>query len=119
MNNISANNNARPPFYARLHLSAADHMDAGQYSEAMATLTSVAMLKSGFLGFETDKDASGNIIRIAYFEDHNSLQNWLEDSAPLFPNAISIDDIVCGTGCLWPWLGDEEQEQKRYASGIY
>jgi hypothetical protein len=119
MNNISANQSTSPPFYARLHLAAAEGMDAGQYSEAIATLTSVAMLNSGFIGFETDQDANGNSIRIAYFKDHNNLQNWLVDAAPLFPNAVCLDDIVCGTGCLWPWLGDEEEEQKRYVSGVY
>ena len=118
MNNISAESETRPPFYALIQLTAGQGMDAGQYSEAVATLTSVAMLKSGFLGFETDRDASGNIIRITYFDTHGSLQTWLHDASELLPYAVKLEDVIEGTGCLWPWLGDEAEEEKRYASGI-
>ena len=119
MNSISVKNTTRPPFFARLHVTAAETMDAGQYSEALATLTSVAMLKPGFLGFETDQDADGNTVRIAYFEDHDNLKTWLSDASILLPYAVSLDDIICGTGCLWPWLGDEQEEEKRFSSVTY
>ncbi len=119
MNNISDKKSTRPPFYARMHLAASETMDAGQYSEAVATLTSGAMLKPGFLGFQTDLDDDGNSVRIAYFDDHDSLKSWLSDASPLFPFAVTLDDIICGTGCLWSWLGDEEQEELRYQSVSY
>jgi hypothetical protein len=119
MNNISADTSTRPPFYARIHLVSGDGMDAGQYSEAVATLTSVALLKSSFLGFETDQDADGNTIRIAYFETHDALQAWLYEAGELFPYAISVEDVVAGMGCLWQWIGDEAEEEKRYASSMY
>ena len=77
------------------------------------------LLKSGFLGFETDHDADGNTIRIAYFDTHGSLQTWLYDASDLLPYAVKIDDVIGGTGCLWRWLGDEDEEEKRYASGVY
>ncbi len=119
MNNISVDSVTRPPFYALMQLTAEQGMDAGQYSEAVATLTSVAMLKSGFLGFETDYDADGHPVRIVYFDTHGGLQIWLHDASELLPFAIKIKDVISGTGCLWSWLGDEVEEEKRYASGVY
>jgi len=119
MNNILVNEDGSPPFYARLYLVAHESMDAGQYSDALATLTSVAMLKPGFLGFNFDLDDNGNTLRIAYFDTHDALQTWLSESSVLFPYGVSLEDIVNGTGCLWPWLGDEETEEKSYMSGTY
>jgi len=119
MNSISAEPETRPPFYALIQTAAKPGMDAGQYSQAVATLTSVAMLKSGFLGFETDRDANGNQIRITYFDTHDSLQTWLHDASDLLPYVIKLEDVIIGSGCLWPWLGDETEEEKRYASAIY
>ena len=115
MNRLYDDDVTPPPFYALIQLNAGEGMDAGQYSEAVAVMTSVAMLKPGFMGFGSDNDANQNPVRIAYFDSHDTLQTWLHESHDLLPYATKLDDVISGTGCLWHWLGNEQEEEKRYA----
>lgn len=97
------NNLKSPPFYAILFATAREGVDAGLYSEAIATLVSAATMRSGFLGFSSDVDANGNPVKISYWETHKALQDWLAATQDLLPFRIKLDDCLGPSGCLWPW----------------
>jgi len=107
----------QPPFYALIHLDAKTGANAGQYAEAVAVLTSIAMLTPGFLRFDMDRDNEGNSIRIAYFRDLRRLQAWLHDASTLLPWTVKPEDVVSGVACLWPWLADEHEQTRHLLYG--
>ena len=106
------NTPSRPPFYATITLTPSDTTDFGKQLDAVATLTSSALLKSGFLGFKKNKIEGREVSRIAYFDTYKSLQDWLSESNDLIPWGIKLDDIVKSKGCLWPWIEDTENHSQ-------
>ena len=95
---------SKPPFYATMHLIPVENGNFGHHSDALATLTSNAMLKTGFLGFSADINEESEPIRIVYFDTYSSLESWLQEARDLLPYSVQLNDVICGIGCLWKWL---------------
>jgi len=98
----------KPPFYAIITLTPLDTTDFGKQLDAIATLTSSALLKAGFLGFKKNNVEDREVSRIVYFNTYKSLQEWLSEANDLIPWGINLDDIIKKTGCLWPWIKETE-----------
>ena len=104
----------KPPFYATIRLNSFEHENAGQYMDAIATLTSKALLTSGFVGFDSDvSDRTGNF-KTVYFESFNTLQKWIKETKELLPYSININDMIDFKGCFWPWLRKGGNIKKRH-----
>ena len=94
----------KPPFYTALQLEPNKLLDRGQYSDALSTMTSIAKLNPGFIGFSNDDIDTNDTIIVIYFNRYESLKEWVEEARDLIPYSVKIDDIVEETGCLWQWL---------------
>ena len=104
MNKVN-NTLSKPPFFVSMFVTPGDHINAGQYSDAVATLASSASLNPGFLGYTEDRKDK-NHIRTIYFDNYKSLISWLDEANDLLPYGINLADIIQGRGCLWKWLPD-------------
>ena len=93
-----------PPFYATMNLSAPENKNSGQHSDALASLTSSAFLKTGFLGIDEEKTSKSLPVKVVYFETYEQLMTWLDDAKDLIPYSVKVEDVVCKIGCLWQWL---------------
>lgn len=100
---------SKPPFYATMHLVPVQNCNIGQHSDALATLTSSAMLKTGFLGFSGDINEEMKSIRFVYFDTYSSLVTWLLEAQDLLPYSVQLNDIICDIGCLWKWLSTNKK----------
>ena len=98
------NNLVSPPFYTIFYASARDGVDAGLYSQAIATLVSAATMRGSFLGFTSDEDGEGNAIKIAYWTTYQANRDWIKATKDLLPYRIQLENCLGPSGCLWPWL---------------
>ena len=93
-----------PPFYATMSLTAPENKNPGQHSDALASLTSSAFLKNGFIGIDEAEISQDLPVKVVYFETYEQLSIWLEEAKDLIPYSVKVEDVVCKIGCLWHWL---------------
>lgn len=103
----------KPPFFAAVYLTPdltpGFEADAGLHSEAAATITALAMILHGFVGFRDDVAAGGRPVKIVYWRTYRSMAAWKKTCADLIPHRVKFDDCVASEGCLWHWLDDLDQ----------
>ncbi len=99
----------KPPFFAAVYLTPDADADPGSHAEAAATITSLAMILHGFVGFRDDVAAGGRPVKIVYWRTYRAMRAWMKTCADLIPHRVRFDECVAAEGCLWQWLDDTDQ----------
>ncbi len=99
----------KPPFFAAVYLAPASETDLGLHSEAAATITALAMILHGFVGFRDDLAVGNRPVKIVYWRTYRAMTAWKKTCAELIPHRIQFEDCIASEGCLWQWLDDIEQ----------
>lgn len=93
----------KPPFFTALYAAPGENTDAGQFSEAVATMVSTAMLLSGFVGFSEDTAEGNRPVKLVYWKTYHAMQIWRKTARDLLPHAVSLEDCIASEGCHWQW----------------
>ncbi|MAH83637.1 MAG: hypothetical protein CBB68_04660 [Rhodospirillaceae bacterium TMED8] len=93
----------KPPFFTALFTAPSPETNAGQFSDALATTLSAAMLFSGFIGFADDIANGNRPVKIVYWKTFHAMQAWQKTSSDLIPHTIDLNDCIASEGCHWQW----------------
>ncbi|MBT3306141.1 MAG: hypothetical protein HN377_06615 [Alphaproteobacteria bacterium] len=99
------------PFYYAVVYTAPpkDYVGTG-FGETASMLVAMAATEPGYLGFETDFAAEDRTVAVCYWNSYGSLSHWTEKAKGwTAPGNPGLDDLLCTTGCLWPWLREERE----------
>jgi len=99
----------KPPFFAAVYLAPNSEADLGLHSEAAATITALAMILHGFVGFRDDVATGNRPVKIVYWRTYRTMATWKRSCADLIPHRIKFEDCIASEGCLWQWLGHIEE----------
>ena len=99
----------KPPFFAVIYTSPLRGYDGTNFGETGSMLVALAAAEPGYLGFESEYAAEDRTVVVCYWDSFQALSDWLEKAKQWTPGEPSLEELLCTTGCLWPWLLDECQ----------
>ena len=97
----------KPPFYTALYLTALERADEGLHSEPIATILSLAMMLTGFIGFREDNAAENRHVRIVFWKNYQTMKAWERTARDLLPHRVQFQDCIASEGCMWQWLDND------------
>lgn len=95
-----------PPFYVVVYTSPPQGSKDPEFGETSSLLVALAATQPGYLGFQKERAAEGRTVVVCYWDSFKALSDWTDSAIEWVKARQGLENFVCATGCLWPWLLD-------------
>ena len=93
-------------FYAVVYTSPPQGSEDPEFGETSSLLVALAATQPGYLGFQKERAAEGRTVAVCYWDSFQALSDWTDSAIEWVKAKQGLENFVCATGCLWPWLLD-------------
>ena len=95
----------KPLFYAAIYITPSPRHSSLKFKKQASTMVEMTATELGYTGLKTEHAADGRVVIVCYWDSYRSLSRWKEKAERyLLHDTIGLNNFLCTTGCLWPWL---------------